>query len=304
MAFTLTKQSNIFSECDKYIVKNEFLKQCMAFHNGFGNNVTGFAFQKGDGYLFLTFFIEQALGFRRYPFHADRVYSFINIREYPLDKFDFLSEDEVEEIIEEVKQIYNHTQAVLKAKGINSVNVTRAIGLDDPEHVKERHRNIKIEQMRREDFTQAANLFYAKKAAEFLNKDTIQCSLDTLNSFGENEYKGSIQLNLNVKASDIFYCHDLLDISPHHLERCEWVVINKHPKGFVDLHIDSIEVTKDKDFFEPDFNSSEEAAKYLEIPVYFNFPKNRKLFNRRISAFKKIEPPKKKSFWKSIFLID
>lgn len=300
MGFEVSRQSELFKDCEKYKVKSEFLKRCLAFNNGCDGHVAGFAWDKMDGYVFLTFFIEQALGFRRYPYFADRVCSNHKIKESSFKIFNALSDKEIGEIIEEVRCIYNHTQAALKKVDIKTVNVTRAIGRNEKrKRIPKEKFDYDYEQTRREDVSQAQKLYSLKKAAEFMKIEVVQCELDSLNSFGENEYRGIIQLNATINAGDIFYCYELLELERDHLETNEWVVLNKDTKGFVNIPINIIEVDEEHDFFEPFFENDDDAKKLLNSPLVLRFTQHRYFTN---PSYAKAKPTLvKKTFFQRLF---
>jgi len=119
MAFEVTRQNDYwprFSSVDhKYYINNDMLADCIGIGSGSlhrSDRVSGFNYGKGLGYALLTYFVSQALGFRRLPFFEDRIYSrYINndgqkILENSLQ----LNENDIYEIVEEVKNIYLHTQ--------------------------------------------------------------------------------------------------------------------------------------------------------------------------------------------------
>jgi hypothetical protein len=298
MGFEVSRQSELFQDCEKYKVKSEFLKRCLAFHNGFDGHLAGFAWDKMDGYVFLTFFTEEALGFRRYPYFADRVCGEHNIKESAFKIFNALSDKEISEIIEEVRCIYDHTQAALKKVDIKTVNVTRAIGRNE-QSLSYGKNKYDYEQIRREDASQAQKLYTLKKAAEFMQIDEVKCEMDSLNSFGENEYHGVIQLNATINASDIFYCYELLEIEGYNLEKKEWVVINKDPKGLVNIPIRTIEAYEKHDFLEPFFENDDDANVLLNSPFVLRLPQHRRFMN---PSYSKVKPRMaKKTFLHRLF---
>src|SRR5699024_10247402 len=134
MEFKVTRQQDIFSnirEDQKFHIYDELLFDCVG--TGCGNiyqpgRVRGFSDDKSFGYALLTYFASVALGFRRLPFAEDRTYTnyFCNTEKYK-DVLSKLSLYRIELIAEEVRRLYEHTQASLKRVGLDEVNLRREI---------------------------------------------------------------------------------------------------------------------------------------------------------------------------------
>lgn|GEM_PF-3719853 len=261
MDFTVTRQRELFKTFKKYEVKHPFLCKCLGDGNKNGGDIQGFRNYKGDGYIFLTYFVEQALGFRRYPFYSDRVVSSHKIIP-AINQFNNLTTEDIDSIIEEVKNIYEHVQNALHITGLDKVKLIRRI------------KNERTDESLHAECGQATHLYQLKMAAELLNHNTVQVEVDILNSFGEGDYKGSeISLYAEINPTDIFYCHELVNLSApnQHLETGEWVVLNRDPRGIINLPIKWIQEPKFSHPYEP-FTSIEDAKKILENPSILRLP--------------------------------
>ncbi|WP_165383256.1 hypothetical protein [Acinetobacter pittii] len=285
--FHVTSQSKYFNKEDQYKVKNQFLKKCLGYGD---NDLKGFSWGKGVGYAFLTFFTEQALNFRRFPNHMDRIWSEPSFPRANLREFNDLTSDEINEIIEEVRTIYSHTQLKLQEKELNEIQVIRRIRFKEDYPSGFYFGPFK---------NHAQLLFDLKSAAEYVGLDTIQIEMDILNSFGEGAYSGPISIYAKIKAEDVFYCHELLDLGNDHLEPCEWVIINKDPKGNVKIPVTWIQAEPKHDLATPLFESKDEAHELLNNIHLFRFPQQRGWTNRWVNKYDYSQ--EKRSFLQKLF---
>lgn len=283
MDFTVTRQHELFKTFKKYEVKHPFLCKCLGDGNRSGGDIQGFRNYKGDGYIFLTYFVEQALGFRRYPFYSDRVVSSNTILP-AINQFNNLTTEDIDSIIEEVKNIYEHVQNALRITGLDKVKLIRRI------------KNEKTDESFHAECGQATHLYQLKIAAELLNLNTVQVEADILNSFGEGAYQGEISLYAEINPTNIFYCHELVNLSApnQHLETGEWVVLNRDPRGIINLPIKWIQEPKFSHSYEP-FISIEDAKKILENPSILRLPQMSSISNKK-HLHTKLTRRKKQSF--------
>jgi hypothetical protein len=285
--FHVTFQSKYFNKEDQYKVKNQFLKRCLGYGD---NDLRGFSWGKGVGYAFLTFFTEQALSFRRLPNHIDRIWSEPSFPRTNLKEFNDLTSDEINEIIEEVRTIYSHTQLKLQEKELDEVRVIRRI------RFKEDYPSGFYSGPLR---NHAQLLFDLKLAAEYVGQDSIQIEMDILNSFGEGAYFGPISIYAKIKSEDVFYCHDLLDLGEDNLESGEWVIINRDPKGIVTIPVTWIQAEQKHDLATPIFESRDEAHELLNNSHLFRFPRQRGWTNQWVKKYD--YSPVKRSFFEKLF---
>jgi len=285
--FHVTFQSKYFKKEDQYKVKNQFLKRCLGYGD---NDLRGFSWGKGVGYAFLTFFTEQALSFRRLPNHVDRIWSEPSFPRTNLKEFNDLTSDEINEIIEEVRTIYSHTQLKLQEKELDEVQVIRRI------RFKEDYPSGFYSGPLR---NHAQLLFDLKLAAEYVGQDSIQIEMDILNSFGEGAYSGPISIYAKIKSEDVFYCHDLLDLGEDNLESGEWVIINRDPKGIVTIPVTWIQAEQKHDLATPIFESRDEAHELLNNSHLFRFPRQRGWTNQWVKKYD--YSPVKRSFFEKLF---
>src|SRR5699024_7874514 len=173
---------------------------------------------KSFGYALLTYFASVALGFRRLPFAEDRIYTnyFGNTEKYK-DVLSKLSLSRIELIAEEVRRLYEHTQASLKRVGLDEVNLRREIKSSHTFNGQGSDQNY------------AETLIMLRDSCDVLGLSEFEIEMDTLNSFGdEGEYVSEVKLELTIPAKDILYCSDLIGDrvgESKTMEPGEWVVI-------------------------------------------------------------------------------
>jgi len=243
MVFEVTRQKDIFRGlCNdhKFHISDDLLLDCIGL--GCGNSlkdgrVQGFNSGKGFGYALLTYFASMALGFRRLPFCEDRIYTnFFGQTEQFKQILGSLSTARIECIVNEVKELYKHTQSHLQNLGLNSVNIRREIKCYD--------KNAYFDNYEGDPRGYAETLVQLRRACDVLCSPSIQVEMDTLNSFGdEGAYSSPVRFERSVPAEDILYCSALVgdrDGEPRTMESGEWVVINRSPTGIVNIPSTSI----------------------------------------------------------------
>lgn len=268
--FEVTRQCEIFRNLPndkKFHISDDLLFDCVGL--GCGNihssdRVQGFNFGKGDGYALLTYFAASALNFRRFPFCEDRVYAgYIGDKLQIANTLSKLSESRINCIVEEVRALYEHTQAALSEHGLKEVQLRREI--------KHQSQHLSI---REASGSYAENLVMLKESCDILQKADFEIEMDTLNSFGdEGAYFSEVALELSIPAKDILYCSALVGNRDGHqptMESGEWVVINRSPTGVVNLPVSSLVVRRDM-WKRTKPISHDEAEKFIESyrPIVF-----------------------------------
>lgn len=238
MIFQETRQSEYWPRHSnlehRYCIKNTILADCIGIGSGTINRpdrVSGFNCGKGLGYAYLTYFVSQALGFRRLPFHEDRYYGrFIEaFHRQNAKNYLHLDADDIHEIVEEVKLVYQHTQKKLKEASLTKVKLKRRIAANETGY--------------------AQTIMKLKDCAELLGLETIEFEMDTLNSFSDDGTYGhlaDVTIEHEFPAEDILYCSNLVKSSDTSLlvESGEWVVLNRSPTGVVEFPVKSIRYDK------------------------------------------------------------
>lgn len=236
MAFEVTRQNDHwprFSSVDhKYYINNEILVDCIGVGSGSmyrSDRVSGFSYGKGLGYALLTYFVSQALGFRRLPFFEDRIYCeyIYNDRLNILKNSYQLNENDICEIVEELNDIYQHTQKKLKEAGLSTVKLRREIASNGTGY--------------------AETIMKLKDCAQLAGRNTLLFEMDTLNSFGdEGAYKhlSDVTIEHEFPAKNILCCSNLVESKSSRdldlMETGEWIVINRSPTGLVELPVEAI----------------------------------------------------------------
>lgn len=255
--FVVKRFDEIFEgiKVDKYMVKDPLLLDCIGVGRGDSlsvrNRVQGFNSGKRFGYALLASFTSRALAIHRLPYHDD----------YHCRRFYYLSEDDeaivqgldnrrVNDILEELRGIYCHTQRHLKGRGLAQVNLRREInGSQNGYH---------------------ADVIISAIAVEIAGLNYIDVDMDFLNSFGdagEYNFGKGMTLELSIPVQDVFYCHGLISSENKTyklVERGEWVVINRSPTGVVKVPIECVLLSdKARDEFKSEIKSISAAEKYL-----------------------------------------
>jgi len=192
---------------------------------------TGFNSEKGIGSMLLTYFTTRALGIWRMPFCEDRIYSDTNIlnKEHK-DIINSLTEERIEKICNEVKDIYSNTQNNLKKAGMSSVFLKREIRYNENNY--------------------AENIIRLKMSSDILNLEEIQIEMDILNSFGDEDgaYCSDVRFELEIPIEDVFYCSQLIanrEGNPVTMESGEWVILNRSPTGVKSFPTSSVKFKED-----------------------------------------------------------
>jgi len=246
--FEITKQYELFPK-DKlpeiaFQIENDILYDCIGRGRdgiyGKDRIIRGFNSVKGDGYALLVYFAMQVLGVSRLPFCQDRVFTKGLWQQEPFRNFltNDLTDSVVEEIIHEVRALYDHVQSAFKQKGIKTVNLRREI---------HRHDGCESDYCGVHNDGYAERIVMLKKSAELLGMEEVEINMDVLNSFGdEGEYWKGLTLRLEIPVTDVLYCSNLIadreGEEKHTVETGEWVVVNRSLTGVVGIPTDSIVV--------------------------------------------------------------
>lgn len=240
-----------------YELQNKLLADCIGIGAGSMKSktrpVTGFNYGKDNGYQLLSYLTELALGFRRLPWCFDRSYSRNTYTDenYLVEVLKLLDSNTIEQMVNEVRAIYTHTQNEFKKAGLNKVKLVRHIAASDDNHY-------------------AQTIMGIRDCAELLGHQTIEFEMDILNSFscenGAYGHLSDIQIYHEFDVSDVLYCSRLLHYGEKNsifMESGEWVVINRSPNGIVNLPIDSVSYDQGKWSDELNLKSSIEKAREI-----------------------------------------
>lgn len=235
MSFDVTNQDKLFKRVDKIYIKDELLFKCI----GVGDDnldtkhaITGFNRSKDLGYALLTYFANHALNIKRMPFCEDRIYyrAFIDTPHEKLKHIlNELNEYRIDSIIDELKEIYSHTQKML-----------------EPHNTIKLERKIKSQENRysSDDHSYAETLIILKKSCEILGIRECKIEMDMLNSFGdEGAYDGDVKLQMNIKKEDILYFSNIFKFNTAQkkpVESGEWVIVNRSPTGVMTIPTEAI----------------------------------------------------------------
>lgn len=272
----------------QFHIKDELLRACLGSYARLstGESVKGFRAEKvSSGYALLVTLVRRALGYYRFPFNEDRMLCRAVHWAEQGDEIkallSLLTEERLVTLTNELKQLYEHTQYQLQAKGLKTVRLTRKIrsSYEKPCSIYDKTDQIQL-------------LTAAHAAAQYLGHDEIEIEMDALNSFGDDSGYGHfpICLTLDIPIENILYCSNLIARSvqpvsmPLHLsarrgdvEENEWVVINPSPTGIIKIPTSAIEV-KAGDFVEMHswIKRPETAEAFFKpySPFYIRMPSN------------------------------
>lgn len=232
--FKVTKQTDIFKSLNitPYQIKDDILFDCIGL--GRASRFEGFNRGKLFGYALLTYFVTTALNFRRMPFCEDRIYRshFYDTKKYA-DVLSELNPQRIQNICDELSEIYQFTQDALRRTGLSHVRLRREIKIIGQDQYNQ---------------SQAEHIIKLKEAASVLGIEYVDVEFDTLNSFGDQgAYVTDIRLELEIPIEDILYCSTLIgnrSAGSRTMESGEWVIINRSPTGIVRLPVDAISYHK------------------------------------------------------------
>ncbi|MFZ7158672.1 hypothetical protein ACLSZ7_06595 [Avibacterium gallinarum] len=239
MTFKTTDQKEQFQNYPKFYITNNILFDCIGMGNpkfdGFNGNKESF------GYALLTYFTSYALNIRRNPFCLDRVYSTYCHRELSeyREILEKLNSKEVDEIINEVIQLYEHTQKALENAELEYIYLRRQIRYQE-------RKGINFNLTNKDSY--AETLVMLRKACDELNIKEIQIEMDMLNSFTDEagfyqDTNKPLCLELKIPAKDVFYCSQLIGErkeKSYPVESGEWVILNHSPNGIMTIPVASI----------------------------------------------------------------
>ena len=237
--------------CDRlddqlFAIQDDILYACITYGEGLENTpIEGFPVTKsGLGYSLLAFFVSRALDLYRLPFCPDRFLAqmprgFGSDDEKLKEILRHLSPARVDSICSEVRDIYQHTQRLLKNAGLKTVHLKRCVANDDSRYFNRSNRYAEL-------------LFRLKAASELVGRKTLRFEMDVLNSYGDDGgYSASpVTIWQEVPAEKILYCANFIGSRVKGLngyqnpavEDGEWVVINSANDGIVELPTSAIEL--------------------------------------------------------------
>lgn len=233
-------------------IKDDLLYGLITYGDGLEREFrpfSGFTRNKGIGYAFLAFLVSRALNLYRLPFTPDRVYSQLpwgdEINKNLSKLLNSLTPERVEQICDEIRALYKHTQKMLTQAGLDEVVLTRRIYDSDVRSGLSYDQNYATQIVRR------------KAKAQHFEEKTIRFEMDTLNSFGDDGGYSHypVTLEFRVPATDILYCANFIasrdnksgDYWIKHkyaVEPGEWVAINRNPNGIVEIPIEQIHINE------------------------------------------------------------
>ncbi|MEJ6080865.1 hypothetical protein MT391_20390 [Vibrio sp. 1-Bac 57] len=276
------------SEDHRFYIESDLLANCIGYGHAATareGEVAGFTWSKHSlGYALLGYLVERALGFSRLPFCMDRVQHWAidslndNIKHF----LESVSERELLDAIEELKELYDHTQKKLSNENIDLITLTRQIKSEDGYQSTEGY---------------AESLMKLKVAAEYLELNEIEFEMDLLNSYsssGSYQHWADVTIDHNVNPVDIIYCSALVGRKgiDNFNESGEWVVINRSSTGKIKLPTSSISYKQDLWKQKAIIRSEEEAIRIIED---YKFPlRGRTSFDNNYGEKEMLKTKKKK----------
>ena len=248
-------------EYERYQFKSKMLKGLIGsniYINEGKIYIPGWTSGKRIGVTVLMYLYKNTFNFHRFPIWEDR--HFIE-RVFTMqdneEKLKALLLDEIflrehDNMIEEIKAVYDHTQRCLE------------VDYKDENYVDLR-RNLSGEY--------ASILLQLKSSALEKNETTIKIGADILNSFTSSfgSYAMDVHIDMKISKKDIFCYSNVLDWSV--MESNEFIVINRSRDGLIEIPIDRIFRTHDSR--SEDIEDRWKIVNYKESPYHFvNFAMN------------------------------
>ncbi len=251
---------------EKYIFKSKLLKNLIGSHLYFGENksaemyIPGWTCGKRTGATILMYLYKNAFNFHRFPMYEDRhftekVFTMENNEEKLTEFFKdetFLKEHD--NMIEELKEIYSHTQNCL-----------------DIDYPKQNY----IDLSRGLHGEYASILLQLKESAIEKNEKTVKIGADILNSFSSSlgAYGDECCVFMQISKEDILcYAESIDDV----MEGFEFIVINRARDGLIEIPVDKIRKSLDKR--SRSIEKKWHLHKRAESPYFFvNFAMNTKI---------------------------
>ncbi|EQD24256.1 MAG: hypothetical protein D084_Lepto4C00513G0009 [Leptospirillum sp. Group IV 'UBA BS'] len=223
---------------ERYDIKNDLLYECITYGEGLTKrqfplhrSSGGFMKGKGIGYVLLVFFARRVFqDIYRYPMCEDRNFSKLSNKDkmLALKILSSLSKPQIDSILAELTELYNHTQRNILDQNITNITLARRIkNSDDNKYAECMIRRIEI--------------------ASSEKKDVIDVEMDTLNSYGDDGGYPHFPMKITqtIHPKTIFYCSNLIrnraNDNDKAVESGEWVVINDSPTGIIQLPISSFQ---------------------------------------------------------------
>lgn len=189
--------------------------------------------------ILLSFFVSQALGIQRLPFSQDNLVYDMHNQQKSLVKRCLLSLslDEIENILAEVKSIYQATQ----------------VNLDCSKVLLKKSFSATPELLGGDSSYNFAFLKYIR-ALQYLNLEIAQFETSFLNLFqschSDLRSLDDIFIKLTFDKEDIFLCGDLCEnrfgSRQTDLSRGDWMVINRNYSGVVKIPLEDIYINESR----------------------------------------------------------
>lgn len=184
---------------------------------------------KSSGYALLAYLTEIALGIKRLPWAKDRILD-AYFGDYRKD-LEWLSKElsaqRINDLLDDVKRLYLHTQNQLRMKGLTHVKLVR--------HICDRNNNLSSSF---EGYT--STIAGLKTCSEAIGNDSVEFEMDLINSFtcslGSYPQLQYVTIYQEIPIEDVLYCSAFLNKN----EGGEWHIINRNPSGVVKVKLDDI----------------------------------------------------------------
>ncbi|QEU01955.1 hypothetical protein [Pseudomonas oryzihabitans] len=228
---------------EKYDIKCELLYGLMTYGDGSvenplrGNWNTWHFGSRG----ILTWIVMEALDIKRYPWHPDITQCIKPQSEDSLEILRYLTaylntEEKVQDLIDEMRRIYDFTQDSLLKSGKNYIHLFRS--LNDG--------NYKADEDNKGGY--ASNIVKLSKAAIQLKRESFKIAANVLTSWDKNGgyANNPVAISMDHPIRNIVWTSDLIATKSNYpyspaVESGEWVVVNRSLDG--KLSVPAINVT-------------------------------------------------------------
>jgi len=177
----------------------------------------------GLAHLFLIFLVRLEFGLHRIPGFGDRMYSDYSLRSSALDFFAELTDEDLINSRQALREVYQHTQSFLLSQTDNK-----------------RIHNGKAYLGRGVKHEYALKVKYANDRAISNNEDYISIKTDTLSpySYGCVGYTDGLRFWRWISFENILMTNKNVKC----LYEDEWLIINKDPRGLIDIETNDIKI--------------------------------------------------------------
>jgi len=199
----------------------------------------------------LTWLVSQALNVHRHPWHPDvcQANTPIDKKEETLRllKEQFDTDEKVQVAIDEIRRIYQHTQSVLKRKGLTTVTLSRSFQDEAANDMDEGY---------------ASRVAGCSQAAKFLGQSSFEMPSNILTSWckGAGYSNYPVTITVDHPIENIVWLSGVIASrgeNPHSpaVESGEWIIINRSLDGQISIPANSVTV-KNWDKVKPQLESS------------------------------------------------